>query len=219
MYYRLVYRAHYADSTQYTFGNMIKLTPLCEGRRDAISRNQCASLTDLFGVEFVAILCRGERSRYARAARIAREIVSIPPLSSHQYVLYAILQNKNIFFSLSSRTINLDMAIFFPRRFLLFFLSFFINNIPLSPSVYFRSNPRARPNKGRRLNMNSELAEIVKQNYIADVFFQWQGGRIIGRILNPFTGEISRLYIFTHHRREVFQFDNSRQIIFHLGET
>lgn len=197
---------------------MIKLTPLCEGRRDAISRNQCASLTDLFGVEFVAILCRGERSRYARAARIAREIVSIPP-SSHQYVLYAILQNKNIFFSLSSRTINLDMAIFFPRRFLLFFLSFFINNIPLSLSVYFRSNPRARPNKGRRLNMNSELAEIVKQNYIADVFFQWQGGRIIGRILNPFTGEISRLYIFTHHRREVFQFDNSRQIIFHLGET
>lgn len=144
---------------------------------------------------------------------------SLPLPSSHQYVLYAILQNKNIFFSLSSRTINLDMAIFFPRRFLLFFLSFFINNIPLSPSVYFRSNPRARPNKGRRLNMNSELAEIVKQNYIADVFFQWQGGRIIGRILNPFTGEISRLYIFTHHRREVFQFDNSRQIIFHLGET
>lgn len=176
VYYRLVYRAHYADSTQYTFGNMIKLTPLCEGRRDAISRNQCASLTDLFGVEFVAILCRGERSRYARAARIAREIVSIPP-SSHQYVLYAILQNKNIFFSLSSRTINLDMTIFFPRRFLLFFLSFFLNNIPLSPSVYFRSNPRARPNKGRRLNMNSELAEIVKQNYIADVFFQREGGR------------------------------------------
>lgn len=202
MYYRLVYRAHYADSTQYTFGNMIKLTPLCEGRRDAISRNQCASLTDLFGVEFVAILCRGERSRYARAARIAREIVSIPP-SSHQYVLYAILQNKNIFFSLSSRTINLDMAIFFPRRFLLFFLSFFINNIPLSPSVYFRSNPRARPNKGRRLNMNSELAEIVKQNYIADVFFQWQGGRIIGRILNPFTGEISRLCIYTSSTRSI----------------
>lgn len=203
MYYRLVYRAHYADSTQYTFGNMIKLTPLCEGRRDAISRNQCASLTDLFGVEFVAILCRGERSRYARAARIAREIVSIPPLFSHQYVLYAILQNKNIFFSLSSRTINLDMAIFFPRRFLLFFLSFFINNIPLSPSVYFRSNPRARPNKGRRLNMNSELAEIVKQNYIADVFFQWQGGRIIGRILNPFTGEISRLCIYTSSTRSI----------------
>lgn len=202
MYYCLVYRAHYADSTQYTFGNMIKLTPLCEGRRDAISRNQCASLTDLFGVEFVAILCRGERSRYARAARIAREIVSIPP-SSHQYVLYAILQNKNIFFSLSSRTINLDMAIFFPRRFLLFFLSFFINNIPLSPSVYFRSNPRARPNKGRRLNMNSELAEIVKQNYIADVFFQWQGGRIIGRILNPFTGEISRLCIYTSSTRSI----------------
>lgn len=202
MYYRLVYRAHYADSTQYTFGNMIKLTPLCEGRRDAISRNQCASLTDLFGVEFVAILCRGERSRYARAARIAREIVSIPP-SSHQYVLYAILQNKNIFFSLSSRTINLDMAIFFPRRFLLFFLSFFLNNIPLSPSVYFRSNPRARPNKGRRLNMNSELAEIVKQNYIADVFFQWQGGRIIGRILNPFTGEISRLCIYTSSTRSI----------------
>lgn len=202
MYYRLVYRAHYADSTQYTFGNMIKLTPLCEGRRDAISRNQCASLTDLFGVEFVAILCRGERSRYARAARIAREIVSIPP-SSHQYVLYAILQNKNIFFSLSSRTINLDMAIFFPRRFLLFLLSFFLNNIPLSPSVYFRSNPRARPNKGRRLNMNSELAEIVKQNYIADVFFQWQGGRIIGRILNPFTGEISRLCIYTSSTRSI----------------
>lgn len=202
MYYRLVYRAHYADSTQYTFGNMIKLTPLCEGRRDAISRNQCASLTDLFGVEFVAILCRGERSRYARAARIAREIVSIPP-SSHQYVLYAILQNKNIFFSLSSRTINLDMTIFFPRRFLLFFLSFFLNNIPLSPSVYFRSNPRARPNKGRRLNMNSELAEIVKQNYIADVFFQRQGGRIIGRILNPFTGEISRLCIYTSSTRSI----------------
>lgn len=184
---------------------MIKLTPLCEGRRDAISRNQCASLTDLFGVEFVAILCRGERSRYARAARIAREIVSIPPLSSHQYVLYAILQNKNIFFSSSlfPRTINLDMAIFFPRRFLLFLLSFFLNNIPLSPSVYFRSNPRARPNKGRRLNMNSELAEIVKQNYIADVFFQWQGGRIIGRILNPFTGEISRLCIYTSSTRSI----------------
>lgn len=184
---------------------MIKLTPLCEGRRDAISRNQCASLTDLFGVEFVAILCRGERSRYARAARIAREIVSIPPLFSHQYVLYAILQNKNIFFSSSlfPRTINLDMAIFFPRRFLLFLLSFFLNNIPLSPSVYFRSNPRARPNKGRRLNMNSELAEIVKQNYIADVFFQWQGGRIIGRILNPFTGEISRLCIYTSSTRSI----------------
>lgn len=25
--------------------------------------------------------------------------------------------------------------------------------------------------------MNSELAEIVKQNYIADVFFQREGGR------------------------------------------
>lgn len=196
---------------------MIKLTPLCEGRRDAISRNQCASLTDLFGVEFVAILCRGERSRYARAARIAREIVSIPPLFSHQYVLYAILQNKNIFFSLSSRTINLDMTIFFPRRFLLFLLSFFLNNIPLSPSVYFRSNPRARPNKGRRLNMNSELAEIVKQNYIADVFFQREEGLLEGSLTLSLARYLA--YVFTHHRREVFQYDNSRQIIFHLGET
>lgn len=29
VYYRLVYRTHYADAMQYTFGNMIKLTPLC----------------------------------------------------------------------------------------------------------------------------------------------------------------------------------------------
>lgn len=142
--------------------------------RDAISRNQCASLTDLFGVEFVAILCRGERSRYARTARIARKIVSIPPTLTNAYAP-SILQNKNIFFPSSERLTQIR------RQPFLFFFFFFLNNSTL-PLCLFSFQPSRASKQRAKVKYEQWTGRNRETKLHRQRFFREEGLPIIGSL-------------------------------------